>query len=623
MTRYAKFTKVSDNISIEDVDIFKGKFGDTNVNYEVVTLEYFAQISQEFEIKAHVLCNFDIEKEKIENLFHKKMTFLVMDNDRKKYYTGIITGINQNHSNASDNRPLLVFSVSPHTKILNFQNGFRSFNEKTSHDIIEFFMKKIKTTYPNFEFKMLSLNKNTIIRRRNTVQYGESDYNFLLRICEEDKHNFYFDHNEKGLIIIFTDDLEYAFRQERKGKNNLELKLEVYSQQNAAPIDNKAYGYKKLYNKNVQKIRTFDYDFRKFPATMETAELKQSEAAWHNHKNLLSKSQEPIKHKDSEEGKYQNKKLQQIVNSGSNLVSFSTYNSNISIGSEVNLDLSHITSSVEKEVIIVYGLKEVYNSNSYPHCHVTAFLSNSDFHPSINSIEKNKIHSTTSAIVAGEKGCAPELLDMMLIKIHFTWQYPEYTQLSDDSPALSNYVFARLSQTSAGADRGSVIIPRGGDEVLVAFEHGDPELPVIIASLYNNRNYAPNFTPDNRPDVTHFRTSTSENNSEKKYNEVIIDEKKGEEKISVNAKKDFHVKVEENLTFKSKECSVSVAENNVVTLENGEFTLIVKNSKITIQAKSNVTIEGEDVSVTAKGKMLLNGQQGVTVKGPKKTVTIN
>lgn len=51
--------------------------------------------------------------------------------------------------------------------------------------------------------------------------------------------------------------------------------------------------------------------------------------------------------------------------------------------------------------------------------------------------------------------------------------------------------WARMATLFAGNDRGSWFIPDVGDEVLVAFEHGDPARPYVIGGLWNGSDSAP------------------------------------------------------------------------------------------------------------------------------------
>jgi type VI secretion system secreted protein VgrG len=65
------------------------------------------------------------------------------------------------------------------------------------------------------------------------------------------------------------------------------------------------------------------------------------------------------------------------------------------------------------------------------------------------------------------------------IKIQYFWQ--------EDNIAH----WARMVTPHAGADRGFMFMPEVGDEVVVAFEDGDPERPVVFGSVWNGVDKAP------------------------------------------------------------------------------------------------------------------------------------
>ena len=70
-------------------------------------------------------------------------------------------------------------------------------------------------------------------------------------------------------------------------------------------------------------------------------------------------------------------------------------------------------------------------------------------------------------------------LNLGRLKVKYDWL--------DDGAAS----WARLSVPHAGGNRGFLFLPEIGDEVLVGFEHGDPERPYIIGSLWNGVDSAP------------------------------------------------------------------------------------------------------------------------------------
>jgi phage baseplate assembly protein V len=55
--------------------------------------------------------------------------------------------------------------------------------------------------------------------------------------------------------------------------------------------------------------------------------------------------------------------------------------------------------------------------------------------------------------------------------------------------------WAPVAVLSAGSDRGTYFIPQVGDEVLVAFEHGDVLQPFVVGSLWNGSDSPPATAP--------------------------------------------------------------------------------------------------------------------------------
>jgi type VI secretion system secreted protein VgrG len=72
-----------------------------------------------------------------------------------------------------------------------------------------------------------------------------------------------------------------------------------------------------------------------------------------------------------------------------------------------------------------------------------------------------------------------DLRNMGRIKIQYDWMEGRST------------AWARMVTPSAGGGRGFMFMPEIGDEVLVAFEHGDPERPYIVGALWNGVSVAP------------------------------------------------------------------------------------------------------------------------------------
>jgi type VI secretion system secreted protein VgrG len=107
------------------------------------------------------------------------------------------------------------------------------------------------------------------------------------------------------------------------------------------------------------------------------------------------------------------------------------------------------------------------------------------------------VRGQQTAIVVGPPGASIHTDRDHRIKIQFHWQrgaashsralhpYPEgHTDAPGDDTAGT---WVRVATPIAGANWGSNMVPRVGQEVLVDFLEGDIDRPVVIGSLYNGR----------------------------------------------------------------------------------------------------------------------------------------
>jgi type VI secretion system secreted protein VgrG len=110
---------------------------------------------------------------------------------------------------------------------------------------------------------------------------------------------------------------------------------------------------------------------------------------------------------------------------------------------------------------------------------------------------KPTLHGTQTAIVVGTGG-SPQHTDRdHRLKIQFHWQRGAHassrtshpsTDSADNAPANEQSgTWVRVATPVAGANWGSIFLPRIGQEVLVAFLHGDIDRPIILGSLYNGQ----------------------------------------------------------------------------------------------------------------------------------------
>lgn len=107
------------------------------------------------------------------------------------------------------------------------------------------------------------------------------------------------------------------------------------------------------------------------------------------------------------------------------------------------------------------------------------------------------VHGQQTAIVVGPAGAVVHTDRDHRIKVQFHWQRGSNSHSRMDHPHPTGHTGApgndlagtwvRVATPVAGANWGSNMVPRVGQEVLVDFLDGDIDRPVVVACLYNGR----------------------------------------------------------------------------------------------------------------------------------------
>lgn len=102
----------------------------------------------------------------------------------------------------------------------------------------------------------------------------------------------------------------------------------------------------------------------------------------------------------------------------------------------------------------------------------------------------------------------------------------------------------RVSQNWAGSGWGGMVIPRIGMEVVVEFLEGDPDKPLVTGCVYNGKNQVPYDLPANKT-VSTFKSDTHEGAG---YNEFRFEDQAGREEVFMHAQKDHNTVIENDET---------------------------------------------------------------------------
>jgi type VI secretion system secreted protein VgrG len=153
-----------------------------------------------------------------------------------------------------------------------------------------------------------------------------------------------------------------------------------------------------------------------------------------------------------------------------------------------------------------------------------------------------KIAGVQTATVVGPSGEDVWVDKYGRVKVQFHWD--REGKMNADSSC-----WIRVSQVWAGKGWGAFFWPRIGHEVVVVFEEGDPDQPLIIGSVYNHDNM-PWFTLPHEKDLAGFK-SASIRGSKQNYNGIIFVDRKGQEHLSVHSERHMVFNAEIDKTFRT------------------------------------------------------------------------
>ena len=157
----------------------------------------------------------------------------------------------------------------------------------------------------------------------------------------------------------------------------------------------------------------------------------------------------------------------------------------------------------------------------------------------------------------------------------------------------------------AGKNRGWFFIPEPDDEVLVMFEHGELDRPLVVGALWNGKDKAPDANPD--PFTNDHRVIKSRQGSR-----LLFDDG-GEPKIILE---DGTKKARITIDTKNNKIVIEALEGDVCFQSpQGDMKIVAKTAEF--KAQQNVEINaGSTMAWGTDASAKINGQT-VTISGAK------
>ena len=371
------------------------------------------------------------------------------------------------------------------------------------------------------------------------VQYRETDFNFISRLMEQEGIYYYFEHTKEKHVLVLCDfktshqpvEGEATIPYHAKGAENKDAIFRWQMDQEFAA--------------GAYMLR--DFDFKVPKKGMDALELSQQ--------NIDSKYQiydypgEYVEQKDGMQYATVRQNEQaapyQIGRGRTNALRMAT-------GALFTLTSSSPFPRKNQlcEYLVTYCeylmVSNAFNSvtgvtlSEPPFtCRFKAMPTTRNFRPERLS-PKPLIQGPQTAIVTGPKGKEIYTDKYGRVKVQFHW---DRLGKNDENSSC----FIRVAQIWAGKRWGASFWPRIGQEVIVEFQEGDPDEPIITGSVYNGDEMPPYLGdgPDpkhkNDPNVSGVKSCSTLGG--KGYNEWRFDDTKGKEEIFIHAQKNLDERV--------------------------------------------------------------------------------
>jgi type VI secretion system secreted protein VgrG len=154
---------------------------------------------------------------------------------------------------------------------------------------------------------------------------------------------------------------------------------------------------------------------------------------------------------------------------------------------------------------------------------------------------KPVIASAQTATVAGPKDEEIFCDKYGRVKVQFHWD-------REGKMDATSSCWLRVAQVWAGKGWGAFFWPRIGHEVVVTFEEGDPDQPLIVGSVYNAENM-PWFTLPLHKDMGGFKSASIRGTAQTNYNGLVFNDEKGHEHLSIHSEHNMSLNTEFDKMF--------------------------------------------------------------------------
>jgi type VI secretion system secreted protein VgrG len=482
-----------------------------------------------------------------------------------------------------DGHQLYTAQLCPWFYLLSYNLNSRIFQDLNVVDIARTIFEE--RGFGDFKF---ALSQSAYRTYEYAVQYRESDFVFLSRLFEQEGIYYFFEHSADKHTLVLADSAE---SHEEYDLGEVEY-LPVASGRNL--VSKHLDSWQSARRMQAGAYVVDDYDF-----TRPRASLSMALAAPNAHAFADAEIFDyPGEYTKEEEGE---RLVRVRLHAMQNEFSRCWAAGNVpELGAGLTFKLANHPRAAENQPYLILGssyeidgsdLESTEGGDGGPHFHsrLAVMALSTPFRPT-PSTKRPVISGHQTARVVGRAGDEITTDKYGRVKVQFPWD-----RLGESNEQSSCWV--RVAQVWAGSGMGSMHVPRIGQEVLVSFLEGDPDRPIITGRVYNGAAMPP-FELPAKAMVSGTKTESTPGGGG--YNEISLDDTKGDEKIVVHGQRDMESTIEHDQRL-------TVHNNRTSTIDVDDLEVVGNNQTINVGANQVINIGGSSADTIAIAKALSIG----------------
>ena len=511
----------------------------------------------------------------------------VIRGGKTRRLTGIVRAARHAHEvRQGVERTPVYLEIVPALFMSSLRRNTRMFQEKTVSEILEDVLGEALSPYGR-EYS-LELN-DSYPTREYTIQYQETDLDFVQRLMQEEGISYSFDHEADTELLVLRDD-NGSYQPALGAEEPVPFTVHDQRITDTEPVK----ALERVHSLRTTKVALREHDWTKATPLVEDevgdadALGRTRESYEHGHKrSVLLWQYRPDSYGQNDAARQKQLRLEEhemdvVVGYGRGQV--------IGFAPGTTFELQgHPTPGVDGE----YLLLRVIHSSGDPDSEEPG---KTDYHNRFECMpldvphqpprvyEKPRIPSIQTAVVTGPAGEEIHTDEYGRIKVQFHWDR--------ENPAdETSSCWIRVQQKWSGEQWGFWWLPRIGMEVVVQFIDGDPDRPLATGCVYDGNNPTPYPLPDEKTKST-IKSNSSPGGGG--FNEFRFEDKKGSEEIYTHAQKDYNEVVENDHTTLVHNCQTNEVDNDQTqTIHNNQTERVDVDQSLSVGGNRSLHIEGD------------------------------